>query len=97
MRNLPQWAMYVITGLGVLVVALASVSGTLIVNDRATITKAFDKMDRILEEQNKQIDLIAKHNEKQNHIIDKMCWLMTFDHKQRMQLLDKYPLMNPKQ
>ena len=104
MKGLPPWAIYIISGLSAVVLVLGTVSGTLLINDRTVIAKSFDKLDQIIETQNKQIRTIeanqeksfaelAKHNERQNHVMEKICVALSMDHKTRMETFKNYPLM----
>lgn len=107
MKTLPGWAVYLISGLGAVVLVLLGVVGTLASKDRLNVDLTLQRIEKLvidqrtyydtmLKAQTEQITELSKHNEKQNHIMDKMCWLMTLSHPERMRLFDKYPVMNPK-
>jgi hypothetical protein len=104
MRDLPSWAVYIISGLAAMVLILSGVSGTLLINDRQVVAKSIEKLDLIIEVQNKQIKIIethqeksfselAKHNERQNHVMEKICVALSMNHKTRMETFKNYPLM----
>lgn len=93
MRSLPTWAIYLISGLSAVVMLLSGISGTLLVNDRQSVTKQMDKFTEILEKQNEQIKEIVKHNDRQNHVTEKLCWYMSLDYKSRREMMDKYPVL----
>jgi hypothetical protein len=97
MRGLPGWAVYLITGLGALVLVLFGVCGTLLNNDRYQITSTLGKVEVKLNEiqnsHDKQILEIVKHNERQNHIMEKICVALSMDYKTRMETFKNYPLM----
>lgn len=94
-NRLPTWAVYLIAGLGAATMLMSGVAGTLLNNDRASVNKTLDRFEIILERQAMTIKKVSDHNDKQNHILDKMCWLMTFDHKTRMNLMRNYPVLTP--
>lgn len=106
--NLPTWAKYVIAGLSTTLLLTLGIVGGLLRNDRATVDTSLTRIERmlldqhsqfnlVLQEQSKQITEVAKHNERQNHIMDKMCWLLTLSYPERMKLFQNYPtIMEPK-
>ena len=87
-NSLPRWASYLIAGLSALVFLLCGVSGTLLVHDRQSITKAFERFENIEMAQNKTIA-------EQTKILAKLCAVIPMDYETRSKYLNRNPINIP--
>jgi hypothetical protein len=89
-NSLPPWASYLIAGLSALIFFLCGVSGTLLVNDRQSITKTLEKFENIEMVQNKTIA-------EQTKILAKLCMLIPMDYETRSKYLNRNPINIPEE
>jgi len=87
-NSLPRWASYLIAGLSALVLLLCGVSSTLLISDRQSITKAFERFEDIEIRQDKTIA-------EQNKILIKLCMILPMDYETRLKYLDRNPINIP--
>lgn len=97
MRSLPTWAVYLITGLGALVMILLGTSGTLLIHDRTSIkesmTEIKSEISTFTKEQVKINQVVSQHIKEQSHLTEKVCMALSMKYEDRVKMFQSYPLL----